>query len=85
MANDIDDSIDEIYKISKQYEKAKQLAASLKGRKQEIQKRAEKEWGLATLEELRSKEKSLKKELRIEEEEIEELYKELKKDFADEL
>jgi len=85
MAKNIDNDIDELYKISEQYEKAKQRAAALKGRKQEIQKRSEKEWGVSTIEELRDKQKQLKKEIQAEEMKIEETYRELKKDFADEL
>jgi uncharacterized protein YaaN involved in tellurite resistance len=81
MAKDIYNAIEGIYKISEAYEKAKQRAASLKGRKQEIRKRSEKEWGIGTIDELRTKQTEIKKELRKGEAEIVEMYNDLKKDF----
>lgn len=84
MGDSIDNAIQGIYQISELHEKAKQKASSLKGRKQEIQRRIEKEWGVTTVEELIAMQRSLGKEIKAEEQKIIELYKELKGDFDNE-
>lgn len=75
------DIIEELYAITKTYEKVRQKAASLKGRKQEIQKRSEQKWGVMKIEDLKSIKKNLEKEMERNEQKIETLYEELKKAF----
>ena len=81
MSKDIDNLIDKIYKLSEKIEKVKQRASSLKGRKEEIQKRSYKDYGVTTTEELIQIQNKFKKEIKKEEAEIIEMYEELKKDF----
>lgn len=83
MAKDINSIIDDIYRISEQHEKAKHRQASLKGRKEEIEKRSDELLGISTIEELSKKRKSLKQELQDEEDEIIKLYTKIRKDFND--
>jgi len=77
----IDNVIEEVYKLSEKVEKVKQRIATLKGREVEIQKKTYKDYGVTTTPELIEIQRKLRKGIKRDEQEIIDMYEEIKEGF----